>query len=183
MEPFIFRAGTDIYAVKTCDGSLVWEKHLEELTGLNATGFPVGVNWTVSRATPTIADDLLIIGIVGPAIVIAVKRLTGELVWSTQLDDHPAGIITMSGTYYKGLVHSHFSFKYSDSIFVFYACLDISLKILFSKSSEKQILKNYPMGIVEQSWGLSKNFKNNIYLIPMLKEIMNRLKKHRQFTS
>ncbi|TYI86327.1 hypothetical protein E1A91_D04G057600v1 [Gossypium mustelinum] len=92
----------NIYAIKACDGSLVWEKNLEELTGLNATGFIVNVNWTVARATPTIADDLLIIGISGPAIVIAVERLTGELVWSTQLDNHPAGIITMSGTYYKG---------------------------------------------------------------------------------
>ncbi|XP_052485616.1 uncharacterized protein LOC105778798 [Gossypium raimondii] len=92
----------NIYAIKACDGSLVWEKNLEELTGLNATGFIVNVNWTVARATPTIADDLLIIGISGPAIVIAVERITGELVWSTQLDNHPAGIITMSGTYYKG---------------------------------------------------------------------------------
>ncbi|MBA0842078.1 hypothetical protein Goarm_001924, partial [Gossypium armourianum] len=91
----------NIYAIKACDGSLVWEKNLDELTGLNATGFIVNVNWTVARATPTIADDLLIIGISGPAIVIAVERITGELVWSTQLDNHPAGIITMSGTYYK----------------------------------------------------------------------------------
>ncbi|XVF16532.1 hypothetical protein REPUB_Repub10bG0039900 [Reevesia pubescens] len=92
----------NIYAVKASDGSLVWEKNLHELTGLNGTGFISNVNWTVARATPTIADDLLIIGISGPAIVIAVERLTGELVWSTKLDNHAAGVITMSGTYYKG---------------------------------------------------------------------------------
>ncbi|XVF60457.1 hypothetical protein PTKIN_Ptkin08bG0048300 [Pterospermum kingtungense] len=92
----------NIYAVKASDGSLVWEKNLHELTGLNGTGFLANVNWTVARATPTIADDLLIIGISGPAIVISVKRLTGELVWSTQLDNHAAGVITTSGTYYKG---------------------------------------------------------------------------------
>ena len=56
-----------IYAIKESDGSLVWEKNLQELTGLNATGFVPKVNWTVSRSTPTIADDLLIIGIYGPA--------------------------------------------------------------------------------------------------------------------
>ena len=94
-----------IYAIKESDGSLVWEKNLQELTGLNATGLVPKVNWTVSRSTPTIADDLLIIGIYGPAVVIAVKRSTGKLVWSTQLDSHAAGLITMSGTYYKGLVN------------------------------------------------------------------------------
>ncbi|XP_017974359.1 PREDICTED: polyvinylalcohol dehydrogenase [Theobroma cacao] len=92
----------NIYAVEAADGSLVWEKNLHELTGLTGTGFLINVNWTVARATPTIADDLLIIGISGPAIVIAVERLTGELVWSTQLDNHATGVITMSGTYYKG---------------------------------------------------------------------------------
>ncbi|KAK6280125.1 hypothetical protein POUND7_020392 [Theobroma cacao] len=95
----------NIYAVEASDGSLVWEKNLHELTGLTGTGFLINVNWTVARATPTIADDLLIIGISGPAIVIAVERLTGELVWSTQLDNHATGVITMSGTYYKGLVN------------------------------------------------------------------------------
>ncbi|KAH1038569.1 hypothetical protein J1N35_040312 [Gossypium stocksii] len=92
----------NIYAIQACDGSLVWEKNLEELTGLNATGFIMNVNWTVSRATPIIADNLLIIGIYGPAIVIAVERLTGEPVWSIQLDNHAADVITMFGTYYKG---------------------------------------------------------------------------------
>ncbi|KAL5741058.1 hypothetical protein ACOSQ2_030238 [Xanthoceras sorbifolium] len=54
----------------------------------------------VSRATPTIVHDgddhdLLIIGVYGPAFVIAVKRSTGKLVWSTQLDHNPAAVITM----------------------------------------------------------------------------------------
>ncbi|KAL5743190.1 hypothetical protein ACOSP7_029922 [Xanthoceras sorbifolium] len=55
----------------------------------------------LSRATPTIVHDgddhdLLIIGVYGPAFVIAVKRSTGKLVWSTQLDHNPAAVITMS---------------------------------------------------------------------------------------
>ena len=66
---------------------------MQELTGLNATGLVPKVNWTVSRSTPTIADDLLIIGIYGPAVVIAVERSTGKLVWSTQLDNHATRII------------------------------------------------------------------------------------------
>ncbi|OMP06337.1 hypothetical protein COLO4_08185 [Corchorus olitorius] len=91
-----------VYAVKASDGSLIWKQSVQELTGLSPTGIVTNVNVTVSRTTATIADDLLIIGISGPAYVIAVKRSNGKLVWSTQLDKNPASVITMSGTYYKG---------------------------------------------------------------------------------
>ncbi|XP_024626060.2 polyvinylalcohol dehydrogenase [Medicago truncatula] len=92
----------NIYAIKQIDGSLVWKQNLEELTGLNATGIIKAVNWSVARATPTVAEDLLIVGIYGPAVVIGLERRTGELIWLTHLDNHPAGVITMSGTYYNG---------------------------------------------------------------------------------
>ncbi|KAL5722655.1 hypothetical protein ACHQM5_006148 [Ranunculus cassubicifolius] len=88
----------NIYAVKARDGSLVWQKNLTELIGLPGTGFVRGANYTVSRATPTIADDLLIYGVYGPAIVFAVKRATGMLVWLTRLDRLNSSSITMSGT-------------------------------------------------------------------------------------
>ena len=77
--------------------------YLSALTGLNGTG--IVVNVTVSRSTPTVVDGLLIIGIYGPAVVIAVDRLNGKLVWSTQLDPRPRVLITMSGTAYQGLVN------------------------------------------------------------------------------
>ncbi|XLR62871.1 uncharacterized protein [Arachis hypogaea] len=92
----------EIFAVRACDGSLVWKQNLQELTGLKPTGLVAGVNnLTVSRATPTIADEFVIVGIYGPAVVIALKRLTGELVWQTRLDSHDSSVLTMSGTYYK----------------------------------------------------------------------------------
>ncbi|GAB4830265.1 hypothetical protein Ancab_019905 [Ancistrocladus abbreviatus] len=91
-----------LYALKASNGSLVWKQNLKQLTGVNGTNIILNVNTTVARATPTIAGDLLIVGITGPAVVIAVKRATGELVWKTKLDNHPTGLITMSGTYYKG---------------------------------------------------------------------------------
>jgi len=34
----------------------------------------------VSRSTPTVVGDLLIVGIYGPAVVIGLKRTSGELV-------------------------------------------------------------------------------------------------------
>ncbi|KAL5697955.1 hypothetical protein ACHQM5_029050 [Ranunculus cassubicifolius] len=85
-----------LYAVNAFSGRLIWDKDLGELTGLTGTG--VVVNVTVARATPTISDDLLIVGIYGPAVVIAVNRFTGALVWQTLLDNRPRVLITMSGT-------------------------------------------------------------------------------------
>ncbi|KAL6143431.1 hypothetical protein ACLB2K_054126 [Fragaria x ananassa] len=97
-----------IYAVRASDGSLIWKKNLLALTGLNTTGFVQAVNTTISRSTPTIAGDrgdLLIFGLYAPAVVVAVERSTGRLIWSTFLDRHPASLITMSGTYYKGSIY------------------------------------------------------------------------------
>ncbi|XP_062009945.1 uncharacterized protein LOC133726416 [Rosa rugosa] len=91
-----------LYAVKESDGSLVWKKNVQKLTGFNNTGFILNVNSTVTRSTPTIAGDLLIVGIYGPAFVIAVKRSNGKLVWSTRVDNHTRAFVTMSGTYYNG---------------------------------------------------------------------------------
>lgn len=99
-----------IFAVREIDGTLVWKKNLTKLTGLDSIGFIANVNWTVARATPTIAvdEDLVIVGIYGPAVVIAVNRSTGDLIWQTRLDSNDAGVVTMSGTYYKGLVYFSF---------------------------------------------------------------------------
>ncbi|KAK1561878.1 hypothetical protein Q3G72_002461 [Acer saccharum] len=81
-----FCGSTTLEEWRTCRSSLAF----------NNTGFVLSVNSTVSRSTPTIAGDLLL------AVVIVVKRSNGNLVWSTKLDDHARGFITMSGTYYKG---------------------------------------------------------------------------------
>ncbi|KAI4347618.1 hypothetical protein L6164_008416 [Bauhinia variegata] len=55
-----------LFAVKVSDGSLVWKKNLEQLKSFNNTGFILNVNSTVSRSTPTVAVELLIVGIYGP---------------------------------------------------------------------------------------------------------------------
>ncbi|XP_034693538.1 polyvinylalcohol dehydrogenase-like [Vitis riparia] len=86
--------------VNAFNGALVWRRHLGELTGLSPTG--IVVNVTVSRTTPAVADDLIVIVIYGPAVVVAVNRLKGTLVWSTVLDPRPRSQITMSGTPYSG---------------------------------------------------------------------------------
>ncbi|XP_065879423.1 uncharacterized protein [Euphorbia lathyris] len=89
-----------VYAVNAFDGSQVWNKSVHDLLGPE-----LSTNTSLSRSTPTIAGpDLLIIGIYGPAFVVAVRRSSGKLVWSTRLDAHPKSLITMSGTYFKGIL-------------------------------------------------------------------------------
>ncbi|XP_010690063.2 uncharacterized protein LOC104903677 [Beta vulgaris subsp. vulgaris] len=92
----------NIYAIKQLDGSLVWKQNLHQLTGLNSTIILFKGTLVLSRATPTIAGDLLIVGMYGPSVVLGFKRDTGKLVWMTRLDNHPDSVITMSGTYYNG---------------------------------------------------------------------------------
>lgn len=89
-----------LYAVNALTGRLIWDKNVGDLSGLSGTG--VVVNVSVARATPTIFGNLLIVGIYGPAVVIAVNRHTGELVWKTVLDNRPRALITMSGTILNG---------------------------------------------------------------------------------
>ncbi|KAF8021505.1 hypothetical protein BT93_G1828 [Corymbia citriodora subsp. variegata] len=94
-----------LYAVNTIDGGLVWKQNLSELTGLKSTGNVVNV--TVLRSTLMVAGKLLIVPIYGPAVVIAVNRSNGRLVWSTQLDPHPLAVITTSGTAYLGWMQTY----------------------------------------------------------------------------
>ncbi|KAL3501364.1 hypothetical protein ACH5RR_035813, partial [Cinchona calisaya] len=95
-----FRYHGYLYAVCADNGALIWKQNPGNLTGLPPTG--AYVNVTVSRSTPTIANDLLIMGIYGPAVVFAVKRLNGQLVWLSHLDPRPLAVITASGTFYMG---------------------------------------------------------------------------------
>ncbi|CAA0834699.1 Unknown protein [Striga hermonthica] len=90
----------NLYAVNALNGALMWQQSLRQLTGLPPTG-RYG-NATVSRSTPVVAGDSLLIAIYGPACVVAVTRATGQLLWSTQLDPRPLGLVTASGTVYDG---------------------------------------------------------------------------------
>ncbi|WCJ20798.1 hypothetical protein M5689_003003 [Euphorbia peplus] len=93
-----------ISAVKIMGGTLLWKQNLQELTGLN-TSYYSYYNEIVSTSTPTIAGDLLIIGIYGPAVVIGLERSTGKLVWSTHLHSHPAAVLSMPAYYSNGSLY------------------------------------------------------------------------------
>ncbi|KAG6554198.1 hypothetical protein Mapa_004114 [Marchantia paleacea] len=88
-----------VYAVKQDTGALIWQRNL---TALASASLQSGNTTLLSRSTPTIDGDRLIIGLYGPGAVIAVRRSTGDLLWTTILDRNPFAIITMSGTAYNG---------------------------------------------------------------------------------
>lgn len=87
----------NLYSIDAETGGLVWKKKIIDYTTGQTTNF--------ARATPAIAGDKLIIGtqMGNPKIgahVLAINKLTGQLLWKTQVDNHPASIITQSAVVY-----------------------------------------------------------------------------------
>ncbi len=83
----------DLYAVDRKTGAQIWKASIG-----GATGIP----GDKARATPVITGDKVIVGTQGPfgggGRMLAFDKDTGALLWATQLDAHPAAIITQSAT-------------------------------------------------------------------------------------
>ncbi|CAM6084412.1 unnamed protein product [Calypogeia fissa] len=99
--------GGSVYAVEQATGHLIWEKNLTQLTSGVLTFVKTNVSMfipqvMISRSTPTVAGDLLVVTLYGPAGVLALNRSTGDLVWAKQLSSHPYAVMTMSGTAFEG---------------------------------------------------------------------------------
>ncbi len=90
----------NLYALRRDTGELVWQTSIPE-----ATGIP----FDKARATPVVTDGKVIVGNQGPfgggGKMMAFDKNTGELIWSTQLDTHPATIVTQSATVHGGKVY------------------------------------------------------------------------------
>ena len=102
--------GSHLYTVDRADGRVISDKKITDYTGnlINSVG----------RSTPAIHGDLLIFGdlrnqpssafnIPGGhgAVLYAVSRTTGALVWKTTLDDHPLAITSMSPVVFGDMVY------------------------------------------------------------------------------
>jgi polyvinyl alcohol dehydrogenase (cytochrome) len=97
--------GGQLYAVDKHTGQLKWQT-----TIASATGVP----FDKARATPAVTDTAVIIGTQGSIFVpgggaggwiLAFNKQTGQLLWKTQADPHPAAIITQSATVFDGKVY------------------------------------------------------------------------------
>src|SRR6266481_3183636 len=95
--------GGNLFAVKKNSGQLIWSHKISEYDG---------VDGAVSRVSPAVVGDQVIIGDIqnskevhNGANVIAVDRQTGTLRWITQVETHPAAIITGSPVVFKGVIY------------------------------------------------------------------------------
>jgi polyvinyl alcohol dehydrogenase (cytochrome) len=86
-------APSTLWAVNARTGAVIWSHPISSYTGIPGD---------TSRTTPTLAGRLLIIGDQAPlpakagAWLFAVNARTGQLAWKTQLDSHPAAVVTSS---------------------------------------------------------------------------------------
>lgn len=90
----------NLYAVDRATGAIAWQRTISSYTG---------VPGDKARATPAVTDTALVIGNQGPfgggGAVMAVNKSTGALLWRTQVESHPAAIITQSATVFDGVVY------------------------------------------------------------------------------
>jgi polyvinyl alcohol dehydrogenase (cytochrome) len=90
----------NLYAVDRRTGQLVWKASIPAITGIPGDK---------ARATPTVESGKLIIGTQGPfgggGKLLAFDKNTGVVLWATQLDNHPAAIVTQSATVAGGVVY------------------------------------------------------------------------------
>ncbi len=95
--------GGSLFAVKKNDGHLIWSHKISEYDG---------VDGAISRVSPAVVGDQVIIGDIlssnqvhNGANVMAVDRRTGMLRWITQVENHPAAVITGSPVVFDGVIY------------------------------------------------------------------------------
>jgi len=83
----------NIYKIDNQTGEQIWSKQISSFTGQN---------FNISRTTPLVLGNLVIVGTqlgdpagIG-ATLIALNKESGDIEWSTQIDDHFASIVTQS---------------------------------------------------------------------------------------
>ncbi len=77
-------------------GAVVWS---HQISGYD------GVTGAVSRTSPAVSGSTVYIGDLNGAHLLAINTATGTLRWSSQLDPHPAAILTQSPVVYNGTVY------------------------------------------------------------------------------
>ena len=122
---WVFTTGGDVSATPAVDADTVyfpdWAGNLyavDKLTGAQKWQVSIadasGVPFDKASATPAVTADKVIIGTQGSVFVpgggpggkvLAFNKFTGALVWSTQVDNHPAAIITQSATVFDNRVY------------------------------------------------------------------------------
>ena len=121
---WIFTTGGDVSATPTADGDAVYfpdwagnlftgrERNSGKLIWTHKISDYDGVPGAISRVSPAAEGNQIIIGDIlnskmvhNGANVISVDRQTGTLRWMTQVETHPAAVITGSPVIFDGVVY------------------------------------------------------------------------------
>ena len=90
----------NLYAVDRLTGQEIWRASIPAATGIPGDK---------ARATPAVGETKLFVGTQGPfgggGQMLAFDKNTGALLWKTQVDSHPAAIITQSAVVHNGRVY------------------------------------------------------------------------------
>lgn len=89
-----------VWKLNARTGAVIWSQSVPALLGLPSVGFPR----PISRTSPAVVDDVVILGSQAGAWLFALDRTTGNLKWKTQLEAHPTAVVTQSPTVHKGTV-------------------------------------------------------------------------------
>lgn len=82
--------------VDATTGKLIWQRSIPDYVGITAA---------LSRTSPVVSGDTVYIGTQKGARLLAIDTTTGDLRWSSTLDDHPYAQLTQSPMVYDGVVY------------------------------------------------------------------------------
>lgn len=85
-------SGGTFHKLNRDTGAVIWKRSIPAYTGGSGQD-KRGSPW--SRTTPAIAGNMLVIG-TRDAFILALDKNSGELIWKTKVESHPAAIITAS---------------------------------------------------------------------------------------
>jgi polyvinyl alcohol dehydrogenase (cytochrome) len=85
-----------LYSVNAVTGAINWSENLSTLTGIPGM---------VSRSTPTVQGNSLIVGTLKDAWLLSINRSNGSLQWKSQLDSQPAAVLTQSPVVYNNMIY------------------------------------------------------------------------------
>jgi polyvinyl alcohol dehydrogenase (cytochrome) len=86
----------NLYSVDAVTGVVNWSVNLSTLTGIPGM---------ISRSTPAVQGNSLIVGTLTNGWLLSINRKKGTLQWKSQLDTHPAAVLTQSPVVYNNMIY------------------------------------------------------------------------------
>ncbi len=91
--------GGNFFKINAQTGAQIWSNSIANY--ISDPGIPTAV----SRTSPAVEGNKVIIGTQSGAFLMAINKDTGELIWKTKLDSHPTAIITQSPAIYGNRIY------------------------------------------------------------------------------